>query len=627
MKKFLLVLLLISSIKADIIDGDDDPVGNPRNLSINPIYIGFDHSQTTSIKNHTLTNLSGSETLITFTTSSHLVLENTTLSLDGTFTFSHGAIEIVGNVNIEGSDQEFYLRSIFIRIRSGSKLRIGNGITFVYTPTSYIKSGIQFEDSSGVLELDNATLKVDNQYGLQIGMGNIEIKGNSTIDNASTDTTQALVLGFGTHSLADCKLKINSGAELTIKNAGAIWRNKGTGSLDSSDGEGSLVIEKTGNFIVEETLDTNQTNLNINSSKLTSKIGTGAVDSVSDTQSEYVDGTQHNCCEWRPQSDFLVVHGVLIYNDDLTVAVPSLGIGSREATWDPYGRYITSVDGANAHVVHFIEGHRQAFLMGSQPTGTDSNPTKFSPDGRFVLTVANDGSDQIKIYKFLPEESTVLEEVDSIYDKAWGLSWSPNGMFFSAYNEVADTFKIYKFDGQNIKLVQDLTVNLAQSAVGVGRSWSPDGVHVAFIDYPGIGTTRSLYIYRFDGGTATALAPLEIENYSPSNSWSPDGRAFLLFDTSGRIGIYLFDGSNAAPLEYGGISGMTDIGEQIRYATWSPDETQITISRLSDATPGVYELFNNPVVYSTTEAKTEITNSKLNLNKDLKLSNIKLEVG
>ncbi|MCK4264734.1 hypothetical protein KAW80_00030, partial [Candidatus Babeliales bacterium] len=234
MKKIYLLVLLIlnTTLNSDIINGSTDPVGRPRDLSINPIYVGFDHSQTTSIKNHTLTHLSGSEVLVTFTTSSHLVLEDSTLSLDSSFTFSHGTIEITGDVSIEGSGKEFYFNSVFLRINTGSTLRIGNGVTFIYTPTSTTKFGIQFEDSTSIFKLDSATLKIDNNFGLHLSDGVLEVNGNSIIDNTSTDTNQALILGFGTSRYLDCKLKINSGSELNIQNAGIISRNIGPTGID-----------------------------------------------------------------------------------------------------------------------------------------------------------------------------------------------------------------------------------------------------------------------------------------------------------------------------------------------------------------------------------------------------------
>ena len=137
---------------SEIINGNTDTFGSPRNLSLNPILAGNDvndPTQTTSIIKHTLTNLSGVDRLMTYTATSKVVFQNTSLILDGTFTFTHGSIEIVGDVGISGSGQTFRFESSSLLISSNSSLSIGNGVTLEFAPTSSRQRAIYFEDNTG----------------------------------------------------------------------------------------------------------------------------------------------------------------------------------------------------------------------------------------------------------------------------------------------------------------------------------------------------------------------------------------------------------------------------------------------------------------------------------------------
>ena len=77
------------------------------------------------------------------------------------------------------------------------------------------------------------------------------IEGSSVIDNASTNTMKAVHLGNGAYSNADCKLKIRPNAKLTVRNAGIVFRNVGTGSLDLAGGRGNLEVDTNANFMLE----------------------------------------------------------------------------------------------------------------------------------------------------------------------------------------------------------------------------------------------------------------------------------------------------------------------------------------------------------------------------------------
>ncbi|MCK4264735.1 hypothetical protein KAW80_00035 [Candidatus Babeliales bacterium] len=629
MKKIYLLILLIlnTSLNSDIINGSTDTVGRPRDLSINPIYIGFDHSQTTSIKNHTLTHLSGSEALVTFTTSSHLVLEDSTLSLDSSFTFSHGTIDIVGTVNIEGSGKTFNFGSVFLRINSSSRLRIGEGVTFVYTPTSKTKGAIQFYNDDSVFELDGATLKVDNSLGLQMNIGTLEINGNSIIDNASTDTLQALILGYGTATNTDGPLKINSGAKLTIKNAGLILRN-----LENIQGDGTLVVERTSNFIIEQNLDLNNNNFNFSSPQLSSKVGKGAVSSVDSPElyGKMLFFTP-NSLDWRPQDDYLIeAAGGAIYDKTLTQTIAQLSSMSRIVNWDPYGRYIAATQTESIKgVVQYDEGHNILEFLVTVDNGIVdfAFDTKFSPDGRYFLCpgIESGSTDMLYLYKFLPEESSKLELATNILVDSYQLfEWSPNGRYLAALDSVSSSLNIYDFDETpTTKLIT--TVSSSVSKGQHGKSiWSPDGRHFA------VYRTVSPYVivYNFDGTTATQVASNTTALLYGSLTWSPDGRGIAIGENNGKLSVFKFDGSSLTPLNIGGSTSPVDLGSAIRGIVWSKGGEYIAIARTQDDTSDVNEILIHKANFSIQPAEASMQNiDSLNLNKNLTLKDVILKLG
>ncbi|MCK4264736.1 hypothetical protein KAW80_00040 [Candidatus Babeliales bacterium] len=631
-KKFLIFIIFCiynPHVTADIVNGYSDTVGRPRDLSLNPIYVGFDHSQTTSIINHNLTHLSGSETLVTFTTSSHLILQNTTLSLDGTFTFSHGTIDIVGTVNIEGSGQEFYFNSVFLRINSGSRLRIGDGVTFIYTPTSKLKGAIQFDDDSGIFELDGATLKVSNDFGLQMNIGTLEINGNSIIDNITSDTTLALILGYGTATNTDGPLRINSDARLTVKKAGLILRN-----LGSLQGDGALIVEPSGNFIIEQNLDLDGNNLNFDFSKLSSKIGTGIIESVDDPELYGANiATSINTLDWRLQADYLAVVKVAtweIYDPTLNQII-SLASGSgqtRIVNWDPYGRYIaTSQTEAIKGILNFNEGHQALYLFDSVNNGiaTFTFDVKFSPSGRYLLFPGIEGSstDMLYLYKFLPEESTKLELATTIQIDSNALfEWSPNGRYIAVMPKSGAAYRIYDFnETPTTNLITSVSSNTVTGQHGKSI-WSPDGRHFA------ICRTISPYVivYNFDGTTATEVASMTTD-IAGSLAWAPDGRAITVAEITGEFSVLKFDGNSLTRLNIGGSISPVDLGTTIRCVSWAPNR-RIAFGRGFDATAGENEILIYDVNCSTQPAETSLQNvESLKLKKNLVLKDILLKLG
>ncbi|MCK4264733.1 WD40 repeat domain-containing protein, partial [Candidatus Babeliales bacterium] len=404
-------------------------------------------------------------------------------------------------------------------------------------------------------------------------------------------------------------------------------------------------IDPESNFIIEEELDLADSSLKINNSTLSSKIGTGPIESILDPETYYKElFVVINGIEWRPQNDIIAVaekfnvgDGVsqlVLYDETLTTTLATNAdrAGERIANWDPYGRYIATCTNDGNKVVYLYDqanGNILYVFYIMNNGDVDSFGIEFSPDGRFIAIPEIDAGAPtylVNIYKFIPEETTKLELVDTISDDSKSAFWSPNGKYLGLINIDSDTLEIYRFNGSSATFVDSASSNVG-TAVHTGRVWSPNNRHFAVTRT----TEPYIEVYEFDGTTATLVASDSTNIGVGVVWWSYDGKAIAVGANDGCLTVYSFDGSSLTPLEIGGSPSPVDLGQPIRNLAFSRDSEFIGLAKNVDGGSNLAEISLHKNMFSTKQAITSFTSTTslgiLKLNKSLKLKDIQLNLG
>ncbi|HKA23303.1 MAG TPA: protein kinase, partial [Blastocatellia bacterium] len=142
-----------------------------------------------------------------------------------------------------------------------------------------------------------------------------------------------------------------------------------------------------------------------------------------------------------------------------------------------------------------------------------------SPDGKYVVHVANDNGQQSLRLRQLNTASD-LQIVPPADTQYLGLTFSPGGdfIYYVAADKNRSTNALYRIPvlgGSPRKLIAD---------VDSGVTVSPDGQQLAFIrDFPSEGE-RGLIVVKADGSNERKLASRKLPNFFQSVSWSPNGK-------------------------------------------------------------------------------------------------------
>jgi len=560
-----------ASLFSNIIDGYASGTIFPYDLRYNSIVVGSDLNQSTSVLNELLTNLSGTSRLMTYTASSKLYLRNTTLVLDGNYTFSHGSIEVAGEVKITGSGNIFTFAAASLLVDSGSCLTIGPGVTFQFAPTGSWSANIVFQDNSSSIKLIDATLLVNNAQGMVLTGGRFIIEGLSTVDNTSTLTTQALFLGTEYTGTGDCVLVLEKSARLNIKNAGIVWRNQGSTSFNTSDG--TICVASEGKFLTETPITLNGQSFCYDSSMLTGTAIRSSINSFGSNiavDSAILNGYDMNVMLPSPDNQYLLLAGRTSSNDAIyqyieipsftcgnLITLPSASYTIAAADWSSDGNYVAL--GVEA-LAQYYAGSR---LILHNFKGLNSI------------------------------ETIVCDNLIGFTGGIAGLKFSPNGKYLALYtiDEVSITstsgqLKLFSLDAKNQQLtpISSATQTGIQGAISNGDvmgtlSWSPDGNYVVIGTKRGyssatLGTTKNLLIWKFDGSTTSTIvtANLPYLGIDCPISWSPCGKYFAV-GSSGVLFIYYFDGYSLT-LVTSTICSYTDTIVKIE---WSSDGKYIIV--------------------------------------------------
>ena len=606
MKKFLLFLLFIFNLfsflrSADwVLDGASITVTWPYDLVTSPTGLGGGNVGT--FKDIRVVHLSGDETGAIFNImddACQLVLQNATLSLSDDYTFGLGSLVARGDSSIVGiSGKSFIFQGSNIAIEASSSLRIGPGITLDCETTGSGKQLIKYGNSNSELILDSATLKVDSTddvddgSGLMMVSGNLVIRGNSTIDNASTATMVALQLGNGSYSSSDCNLRIEANSRLTVKNAGVNFKEVAAGSLGTGGGLGTLDVDPGASFMVTTTypidLESGQLNLDFNTFS-------GITDSkFSDSLSVQITNTNHGDTiedvEWSPDGEYLAMCGGLnsgganesirVFGFDGTNLIYRYGLnvsdGWRGAvSWHPSGNYLALGGGDGTYqntIVYYFDGTNLTALPNcSKDHGDSIRGVDWSPDGRYLAVGGDNGTDnkEVRIYSF---DSNSLTEVDSldITERVWSIKWSNDGKYVAIAQREDKKVRVYYFDGSSLTALSGCVKDHGDDVFDL--SWSPDDKYIAIVGATGGG--YSVRVYSFDGSSLTELSGCSRNDHGSTLwacSWSPDGSYLAVGGSNGTdnydFRVYSFDGTILKLLS----NCNKNHSSQITSVSWSPN--------------------------------------------------------
>jgi len=208
-----------------------------------------------------------------------------------------------------------------------------------------------------------------------------------------------------------------------------------------------------------------------------------------------------------------------------------------------------------------------------------SNPGKMasaaiSPDGKFVLSVADDGRVQSIWLRNVPTGSDT-QVVAPTPDDYVSLTFSPDGNYFyfrktaNALRTRNDLYRAPLLGGNPQVIVRNVASDI---------TFSPDGHRIAYIreNDPEIGKYR-LLTARLDGNDEKVLQILQIRTTSPLHlAWSPSGNqiAYSLTQPENAMGgIDLFD------LESSNTQRLATFDDKyVSALTWLPDGRQILVN-------------------------------------------------
>ncbi len=608
-----------------------------------------------ALKRMAVDNLQGtasSSRLVVHHSTSQLVLENSTLSLDGNYSFTQGSLVVKGDCTITGTAGTlFTFNGHNILIDDNSTLRIKN-VTFQSSPTSRIRQLIRYGNSKSKFILENATFKVDNapsallsSGGMMMVGGNLVIEGSSVIDNTSTSSMHALFLGNGSYSSSDCRLVIRSGSKLTVNNAGIVFKSVGVGSLDLSGGKGTLAVETGANFLPESQINLGGSTFNFDFSSL-SGISKTTTSTLSGTPINGSHGAAINDIDWSPNGQYFLlgaaseggVQEMRVYGFDGSSFTPLHvnfhGAVVNSVSWHPTGVFaaIGGLSGLSGytHRLYSFDGTETTSLLRSMiDHGSTVWSVDWSPNGRYLAIGGEQGTGSFthRVYSFDGSVTVTLPGCNKDHGViVYSVAWSPSGKYLAIGGEQSTgsfTHRVYGFDG--IRLTE-----LVNSRGDHGNdvrlvAWSSDEKFLAIGGVVSGGVSHR--IYSFDG---SGLTEITNENHGDpvySVSWSPEGTFFAIggdqINGSFTHRVYSFNGSSLITLV--SLSHSIVTGEEINSVSWYPDGRYFAVGGVKDSDED-YTHRAYPSVYSSSNAVFPFQNATLNLGGGaFRLDNIELK--
>lgn len=222
MNKKLLVFILIAAVSSSHIFADMTIEGNGSTIlelsETGSLWV--DANATLTLKNMVIKGLMN-DRLVMSDYTSRLVLDNTTLHLDGNYSFTNGAIIVLNDSKITGTHKFSYLTNMTSTINKDSVLKIDFCTTFSYSPDNGArekadaKTLIEFEDRTAALFLNGATLHVSTT-GLRLTVGRIIGEHRNSLEAEGLTLSNGIFFGDGSSSSGNLQVIVLPAASIDV---------------------------------------------------------------------------------------------------------------------------------------------------------------------------------------------------------------------------------------------------------------------------------------------------------------------------------------------------------------------------------------------------------------------------
>jgi len=201
-------------------------------------------------------------------------------------------------------------------------------------------------------------------------------------------------------------------------------------------------------------------------------------------------------------------------------------------------------------------------------------PGPIAPDNQiiFMSTRSGKGPTAYVMDADAPEPKVVLESWEASYP-----SWSPDRSRLAYHTDSPFRLFVSNTDGGNAEALVDM---------GWFPSWSPDGTRLVYngFEVSGGRAMAALFTVEIDGRLVTRITELTSRGGEfHQASWSPDGTQIAVTKSQDGIRdicVMDVDGSN--------LVNLTQNAEDDHSAAWSPDGARIAFTSTRDGNPQIY---------------------------------------
>lgn len=154
-----------------------------------------------------------------------LVFNNSVWNLLGDYSFLRGSFSVINSFMVRGYDKIFsYLTDMTSTVSPNSNFILDSHVTFSYNPISNASNLIQFNDTTSLFTLINATLSTSSA-GIVLKNGTCTIDGLCSVVNDGANSAQGVVLGDGASVNNNMAIKFLPAAELDIMRGFIVNKN------------------------------------------------------------------------------------------------------------------------------------------------------------------------------------------------------------------------------------------------------------------------------------------------------------------------------------------------------------------------------------------------------------------
>lgn len=305
-----------------IIDGNNSVLELASTASIL-----VDSDSTLLLKNISVTGLKDTNVRAVSDTS-HFILQNTDLVVDGLFSFSLGSIECRDVTHVLGTGTFEYTSEQTTTINKNALLLFGNGLHVMLGKGTSGSNPLAFEDKTSVLVLDGAALHLTGS-GLQLTKGMIKIKNDVHLDMQSTSTLNGLILGGTDDEVDDATIFIEPGSVLRFMSGHFSYENVLPNGVVSASNSSRLLRGEQSNIFVTRDWSLKDVSILLASNAVPSiEVATGKKVTYEDTIIVLPEG-EFKAKGKQQQVNTIELDGgdtILLANGDLVVAVMVAGI-------------------------------------------------------------------------------------------------------------------------------------------------------------------------------------------------------------------------------------------------------------------------------------------------------------